>query len=81
MQVAKEDEVVAEEGGNVLGPGDFLGVVSCMSGHTQIETAIALTNALLISVPYGQFPHLIEKNTSVAMKIIYSFSKKNALFG
>ena len=76
VQVAKEDEVVAEEGGNVLGPGDFLGVVSCMSGHTQIETAIALTDALLISVPYGQFPHLIEKNTSVAMKIIYSFSKK-----
>ena len=80
VQVAKEDEVVAEEGGNVLGPGDFLGVVSCMSGHTQIETAIALTDALLISVPYGQFPHLIEKNTSVAMKIIYSFSKRCAIW-
>ena len=76
VQIAKQKEVVAEEEGNLLGPGDFLGVVACMAHHSQIETAIALTDALLISVPYGQFPHLIEKNTSVAMKIIYSFSKK-----
>lgn len=76
VQVVKADAVVAEEDGNVLDAGDFLGVVSCMSGHSQIETAIALTDAVLISVPYGQFPQLIEKNTSVAMKIIYSFSKK-----
>lgn len=76
VQIAKADEVVAEEGGNLLGPGDFLGVISCMSGHSQIDTAIAITDVILIAVPYGQFPQLIEKNNSVAMKIIYSFSKK-----
>ena len=43
VQITKETEVVAEEGGNVLGPGDFIGVVSSMSGHSQIETAIAIT--------------------------------------
>jgi len=76
VQITKETEVVAEEGGNVLGPGDFIGVVSSMSGHSQIETAIAVTDVTLISVRRDQFPELIEKNTPVAMKIIYSFTKK-----
>lgn len=76
VQINKETEVVAEEGGNVLGPGDFIGVVSSMSGHSQIETAIAVTDVTLISVRRDQFSELIEKNTPVAMKIIYSFTKK-----
>ncbi|HHU36537.1 MAG TPA: cyclic nucleotide-binding domain-containing protein [Treponema sp.] len=76
VQITKDTEVVAEEGGNVLGAGDFIGVVSSMSGHSQIETAIALTDVTLISVSRDQFPELIEKNTPVAMKIIYSFTKK-----
>ena len=76
VRITKETEVVAEEGGNVLGPGDFIGVVSSMSGHSQIETAIAVTDVTLISVRRDQFSELIEKNTSVAMKIIYSFTRK-----
>lgn len=76
VQITKETEVVSEEGGNVLGPGDFIGVVSSMSGHSQIETAMALTDITLISVRRDQFSELIENNTSVAMKIIYSFTKK-----
>jgi CRP-like cAMP-binding protein len=76
VQIAKETEVVAEEGGNILGPGDFIGVVSSMSGHSQIETAVAATDVTLISVRRDQFSELIEKNTPVAMKIIFSFTKK-----
>jgi cAMP-binding proteins - catabolite gene activator and regulatory subunit of cAMP-dependent protein kinases len=76
VQITKETEVVAEEGGNVLGPGDFIGVVSSMSGHSQIETAIAMTDVTLISVRRDQYSELIEKNTPVAMKIIYSFTRK-----
>ncbi|AIW90107.1 cAMP-binding protein [Treponema sp. OMZ 838] len=76
VQIAKQKEVVAEEEGNLLGPGDFLGVVACMAHHSQIETAIAVTDVVLIAVHYAQFPELIEKNTPIAMKIIYSFSKK-----
>ncbi len=76
VRITKETEVVAEEGGNILGPGDFIGVVSSMSGHSQIETAVALTDVTLISVRRDQFSELIEKNTPVAMKIIYSFTRK-----
>jgi CRP-like cAMP-binding protein len=76
VQITKETEVVAEEGGNVLGPGDFIGVVSSMSGHSQIETAVAMSDVTLISVRRDQFAELIEKNTPIAMKIIFSFTKK-----
>ncbi len=76
VQITKDTEVVAEEGGNILGPGDFIGVVSSMSSHSQIETAMAISDVTLISVRRDQFPELIEKNTPVAMKIIYSFTKK-----
>lgn len=76
VQIVKDASVVEEEGGNVLNPGDFFGVVACMSNHSQIDTAISLTDVVLISVPYSQFSQLIEKNNSIAMKIIYSFSRK-----
>jgi CRP-like cAMP-binding protein len=76
VRISKEVEVVEEEGGNVLGPGDFFGVVSTMSSHSHIETAQAVTDCTLISVQRDQFGLLIEKNTPVAMKIIMAFSKR-----
>ena len=76
VQIVRQNEIVEEETGNILNPGDFLGVVSCMSNHNQIDTVLALTDVVLISIPYSQFPQLIEKNNSIAMKIIYFFSKK-----
>ena len=74
--ISKEIEVVAEEGGNILGPGDFFGVVSSMSSHSHIETARAVTDVVLISVHREQFGELIQKNTPIAMKIILQFSKR-----
>ncbi|MDR2746171.1 MAG: Crp/Fnr family transcriptional regulator [Treponema sp.] len=74
--ISKEVEVVAEEGGNILGPGDFFGVVSTMSSHSHIETAMTLTNVSLISVQKQQFSQLIQNNTPVAMKIILQFSRR-----
>jgi CRP-like cAMP-binding protein len=76
VRISKEVEVVAEEGGNILGPGDFFGVVSTMSSHSHIETAQALTDVTLISVQKEQYSQLIQNNTSVAMKIILQFSKR-----
>ena len=76
VKIAKENPVVAEEPYSLLGPGDFFGVVSCMSVHAWIETAIALENVSLISVNREQFGLLIQKNPTVAMKIIRFFSKK-----
>jgi CRP-like cAMP-binding protein len=74
--MSKEVEVVEEEGGNILGPGDFFGVVSTMSSHSHIETARAMTPVSLISVEKNQFSQLIQSNTPVAMKIILQFSRR-----
>ncbi|MDR0689774.1 MAG: cyclic nucleotide-binding domain-containing protein [Spirochaetaceae bacterium] len=76
VRISKEVEVVEEEGGNILEPGDFFGVVSSMSSHSHIETAQALTDVTLISVQKDQYGQLIQSNTPVAMKIILQFSKR-----
>jgi CRP-like cAMP-binding protein len=76
VRISKEVEVVEEEGGNIMGPGDFFGVVSTMSSHSHIETAQALTDVTLISVQKDQYGQLIQKNTQVAMKIILQFSRR-----
>ncbi|MCP5501177.1 MAG: cyclic nucleotide-binding domain-containing protein [Leptospiraceae bacterium] len=58
-----------------LGMGDFFGVISAMSQYPQVESAIALTNSVLISITYNRFSELIQKNTPLALKIIRYFSK------
>ena len=60
----------------VYGPGDFVGVVPCMSDHLQIETAIAVTDVMAISVRKDQYPELISQNTPVALKIIKTFANR-----
>lgn len=60
----------------VLTTGDFVGVIPCMSGHSQIENAIAITDVKCISVRKDQYPDLIEKNTPVALKIIRTFATR-----
>ena len=60
----------------ILGPGDFLGVISCMSGQANVESAYTISDVVCIAVQRSQFPELIQKNTPVALKIIRSFAKK-----
>ena len=60
----------------LFGPGDFVGVVPCMAGHLQIETAIAQTDVVAISVKKEQYPDLIVNNTPVALKIIRTFASR-----
>ena len=60
----------------VYGPGDFVGVVPCMSDHLQIETALASTDVTAISVRKDQYPELISQNTPVALKIIKTFANR-----
>ena len=64
------------ENSTTYGPGDFVGVVSCMSGHLQIETAIAATDVVAISVKKEQYSDLISQNTPIALKIIKSFANR-----
>ena len=61
---------------NILGPGDFVGVIPCMSNHNQIESVVALTDLVAISVRKDQYPDLIAKNTAVALKIIRVFAAR-----
>ncbi|MCB1189199.1 MAG: Crp/Fnr family transcriptional regulator [Leptospiraceae bacterium] len=76
VRVGRENPVMGEDPNQVLGPGDFFGVVAAMSQHAQIESAISLSNATMIAVNYDQFGTLIQRNTPVAMKIIRYFSMK-----
>lgn len=59
-----------------LGPGDFVGVIPCMSGHSQVENVVALTDVVVIMVRRDQYPELIMRNTPVAMKIVRAFAKE-----
>jgi CRP-like cAMP-binding protein len=76
VRISKAGEMVAEEQGTILGPGDFFGVESTMSNHSYIETVHALTDVTLISVHRDQYGDLIQNNTAVAMKIILHFSRR-----
>jgi CRP/FNR family transcriptional regulator len=76
VKVTKENPVLSEEPFTIIGPGDFFGVVSCMSGHSRQESAVALENTSLICVEKDMFGLLIQKNPAVAMKIIRFFSRK-----
>jgi len=58
----------------VYGPGDFVGVISCMSGHGSTESVLAMTDVVAIMVKRDQYPELIMRNTPVAMKIVRSFA-------
>ena len=78
VRCVKSHSVAGEEQ-TILGPGDFIGVIPCMSGHAQIESVVAVTDVVAISVRKDQYPELIEKNTPVAMKIIRTFSNKMRL--
>lgn len=62
-----------------FGPGDFVGVISCMSNHAQVESIIATTDVVAILVRKDQYPELIAQNTPVAMKIIRSFAGRMRL--
>jgi CRP-like cAMP-binding protein len=75
VRISKEVQIVAEEK-DILGPGDFFGVISTMSGNSQIETAVAVTDVTLISVHRDQFSQLIQGNVPVALKIILQYSKR-----
>ena len=50
------DIEVSSQDQKILGPGDVVGVISCMSGHSRTEYAVALTDvaftALFIKVVY-----------------------------
>lgn len=75
-QCIRERDFSTDANANLLGPGDFVGVIPCMSNHNQIESVVAITDLVAISVKREQYPELIEKNTAVALKIIRVFAAR-----
>lgn len=75
-QCVREIDFSSTPKSNILGPGDFVGVIPCMSNHNQIESVVALTDLVVISVKRDQYPELIQKNTPVALKIIRVFAAR-----
>ena len=78
VRVQRENQIPGQQQ-ELLGPGDFVGVISCMSNHSQIDTAVTLTDVVCICVRRDQYPELIERNTPVAMKIIRTFANRMRL--
>ncbi|MDR2394732.1 MAG: Crp/Fnr family transcriptional regulator [Treponema sp.] len=76
VRISKVDQVVKEEGGDILVPGDFFGVISTMSAHSHIEIAQAITDVVLICIHKNQFEGLVQYNTPIVMKIILYFSRR-----
>ncbi len=76
VRLSNEMPIPGEEPSQMLGPGDFFGVVSCMSGHPHIETAQTLEPVSFIVVGKDQYGVLIQKNAPIAMKIIRYFSQR-----
>lgn len=68
--------IPGEDPNQVLGPGDFFGVVSAMSAHPHIETVQSLAPVSLISIQREQFATMIQRSAPIAMKIIRYFSMK-----
>jgi CRP-like cAMP-binding protein len=77
VRLTRGGEIIQQESGDGnLKAGDFFGVVSTMSYHSQIETAQAMTDVTLLAVERTQFEGLIYYNAPIAMKIIQQFSRR-----
>lgn len=76
VEVQKEVVMDDETPSVVLNKGDLFGVVSAMSEHSHIDVALAKTDCELIGVRPEDYPSLIEKSSSIALKIINGFSER-----
>ncbi|BBM89809.1 hypothetical protein COTS27_01517 [Spirochaetota bacterium] len=60
----------------VLGPGDFFGVISAMTGHPRLISSQVVTDSEVIMVRKDQFDFLIQQSPPLVLKIIRSFSNE-----
>ncbi len=61
---------------SVLKPGDLFGVVSALSEHFHIDTAVAVTDCEIIAIKAAEYTAIIQKKSDVALKIINGFSER-----
>ncbi|MDC7224929.1 MAG: cyclic nucleotide-binding domain-containing protein [Spirochaetales bacterium] len=60
----------------VLTPGDLFGVVSALSEHFHIDSALALSDCEIIAIKAAEYTAIIQKKSDVALKIINGFSER-----
>lgn len=70
---------MGQSAARLLSTGDFVGVIPCMSNHSQMENVIALTDVKCISILKEQYPMLIVNNPSIAIKIIKAFARRTRM--
>ncbi|MBN2436045.1 MAG: cyclic nucleotide-binding domain-containing protein [Spirochaetes bacterium] len=80
VKINNQNPSIADRNNKILDPGDFFGVISCMSTHARIETAVSLEMVSVIVVRREQFGELIQRNPDIAMKIIRFFSRQLRFF-
>jgi CRP-like cAMP-binding protein len=80
VKITKQVTLTKEDADSIIGPGDFIGIVPAMAQRSQIESAQALTDVVLLAVHFSQFEGLIQNNTPIAMKIIQQFSRRIRYF-
>jgi len=61
---------------NVVGPGGMFGIVSAMASFSYIESAMAVTDVVLMVVERKNYRDLICKSISVAVTTIQMFSRR-----
>ena len=76
VNISKKNPVFGEKQSEVLGPGDFFGVVGAMSQLPQLESAFAMTSVVTLSINFKKLPEMVQSNPALAIKIIRSFSRK-----
>jgi CRP-like cAMP-binding protein len=76
VRLYKKIQLADEDRGEIIVPGDLFGVVSTMSGHSHVETAVAVTDVALIAVRQDQFGQFIQNKPQVAKNILLTFSKR-----
>ncbi|MDR2097070.1 MAG: Crp/Fnr family transcriptional regulator [Spirochaetaceae bacterium] len=76
VKITRLVQAAKEKGKSVIGPGGFIGLVSAVARKNQIETALALTDVVLMVVPLSQFKVFVRDNPDLAMKMIQQFSNR-----